>query len=218
MTPDYQSAAICAAGTLIQHNITAAPVMPIPILKSMSGVKVLSFAEMAFSTGEDRESIVRSFNESQDAVTFTKCLGDEQRYFVVYNQRLPFYIIQRALSRELGHIVLHHDGSRPEDVRMDEALCFALHLMCPRPLIRAILDAGIAITVETLGNLTGCYERCLAILRTLPAVSVPPELNRKIREQFRPYIEDFIRFQQFLTASDSTPVADFGTYMEGYEE
>ena len=218
MTPNYQAAAICAAGTLIKHNVTAAPVMSIPILKSLPGVKVLSFAEMAFTTGENRENIVRSFNESQDAVTFTKRFGDDQRYFVIYNQRLPFYIIQRALSRELGHIMLHHDGSRPEDVRTEEALCYALHLMCPRPLIHAILEAGIKITVETLGNLTGCYERCLAILRTLPSVSVPPELNRRVRDQFRPYIDDFIRFQQFLTAGDSTPVADFGTYMEGYEE
>lgn len=218
MTPDFQAAAIRAAEILISHDITAAPVAPMPILKSIPNVMVLTFAEMALSINEDRDSIVRSFNESQDAVTFTKRIDDELNYFVVYNQRLPFYILQRGLARELGHIVMRHDGTKPPTVRKDEAMCFALHLICPRPLVNAIHQSGINLTVEALGNLTGCYERCLAILRELPAVSVPAELNRKIREQFTPYINDFIRFQQFLSSGDTTPIADFGTFMEGYEE
>lgn len=218
MTPDFQTAAIRAAETLIRHKVTAAPIMPIPLLIATPGVKVLSFAEMAYTTGEDRESIIRSFNESQDAVTFTKRFNASLKYFVVYNQRLPFYILQRGLARELGHIVMQHDGSRPEEVREAEALCFALHLLCPRPLIRALEDAGISMTIETLGNITGCYERCLAILSTLPAVSVPQELNRQVRAQFQPYIDDFVSFQHFLAAGDNTPLADFGTFMDGYKE
>ena len=218
MQPDYTSAAICAAGTLIKHNVTAAPIVPIPFIKAIPGVKVLSFAEMAISIGQDRNSVVRSFNESQDAVTFTKRIDGELKYFVVYNQRLPFYILQRGLARELGHIVLHHDGSRPESVREAEAMCFALHLICPRPLIHALTEAGVRLTVEALGNITGCYERCLALLQTLPAVHVPPELNRRIREQFQTTIDDFVSFQHFLSSGDKTPLADFGTFMEGYEE
>ena len=218
MTPDFQAAAIRAAETLIKYNVTAAPILPIPILKAIPKVKVLSFAEMAYRTGEDRDSIVRSFNESQDAVTFTKRFDGGLRYFVVYNQRLPFYILQRGLARELGHIVMEHDGTRPEEVRTAEALCFALHFMCPRPLIHALIEADVAMTIETLGNITGCYERCLAILQALPAVSVPPELNRQIKRQFQPYIDDFVGFQHFLAVGDNTPLADFGTFMGGYEE
>lgn len=218
MTPDYQTAAIRATETLIAHNVTAAPIVPIPFLKKIPGVKVLSFAEMAISMGQDRDSIVRSFNESQDAVTFTKRLNGELKYFVVYNQRLPFYILQRGLSRELGHIIMRHDGSRPEFVREQEALCFSLHLICPRPLIHALTEAGVRLTVEALGNITGCYERCLAILRTLPPVHVPPEMNRRVRDQFKATIDDFVSFQHFLSAGDKTPLADFGTFMDGYEE
>ena len=218
MTPDFQTAAIRAAETLISNNITAAPIVPIPILKSIPGVKVLSFAEMAYRAGEDRDSIVRSFNEAQDAVTFTKRFGDDLRYFVIYNQRLPFYILQRGLARELGHILMRHDGTRPESVRTSEALCFSLHLLCPRPLIHALMEAGITMTVETLGNITGCYERCLSILRTIPATDVPPELNRTVKAQFKPYIDDFVSFQHFLATGDSTPLADFGTFMDGYTE
>lgn len=46
-------------------------------------------------------------------------------YLVIYNQEMPCKSIRYAVARELGHIVMEHDGSRPEDVRMEEANCFA---------------------------------------------------------------------------------------------
>ena len=218
MEPDYQRAALLATETLINYNITAAPVSPIPIIKSLPNVLLLPFAEMALQIGADRDRVINSFGEAMDAVTSVHFAASGLRYVVAYNQRLPAYIIQRALARELGHILLQHDGSRPDDVRYEEAITFARHLICPRPLIRAILDSGIRLTVETLGNITGCYERCLAGLRKTPGVSVPPELNRKIRAQFADYVTDFVRFQPILSREDETPIADFGTYMDGYEE
>ena len=193
--PDYSLAALRATETLIQYNITAAPVSPIPIIKSMRNVLLLPFAEMALQIGTDRDNVINSFGESQDAVTSVHFASCGLRYVVAYNQRLPVYLVQRALARELGHIVLHHDGSRPDDVRAEEAITFARHLICPRPLIKAILDSGIRLTIETLGNITGCYERCLAGLRKTPGVFVPAEMNRRVREQFADYIADFVRFR-----------------------
>ena len=218
MTPDYQAAAIRAAETLIKYNITAAPVSPIPIIKSMPNTLLIPFAEVAIRANADRDQIIRSFGESQDAVTSVHLTSGGLRYVVAYNQRLPAYIIQRALARELGHILLQHDGSRPDDVRTEEAITFARHLICPRPLLKAISDAGIQLSVEMLGNITGCYERCLAGLRKTPSTSVPPELNRQIRAQFADYVTDFAKFHPILSREDETPVANFGTYMDGYEE
>lgn len=218
MQPDYQLAALKATETLICYNITAAPVSPIPIIKSMHDVLVLPFAEMALQIGEDRDQIIHTFGDAQDAVTSVHLTGDGLRYVVAYNQRLPAYIVQRALARELGHILLQHDGSRPDDVRYEEAITFARHLICPRPLIKAILDSGIKLTVETLGNITGCYERCLAGLRRTPGVVIPAEMNRQIRNQFADYVKDFVNFQPILSREDETPVANFGTFMDGYKE
>ena len=218
MEPDYQRAAMLATETLIRYNMTAAPVSPIPIIKSLPNVLLIPFADVALNLGEDRDRIIDSFGESQDAVTSVHFSSGGLRYVVAYNQRLPAYLVQRSLARELGHILLQHDGSRPDDVRYEEAITFARHLICPRPLIRAILDSGIRLTVETLGNITGCYERCLAGLRKTPGVSIPAEMNRQIREQFADYVTDFVRFQPILSREDETPIADFGTYMEGYEE
>ena len=127
-------------------------------------------------------------------------------------------MVQRALARELGHIVLGHDGSRPEEVRTAEALCFAQHLLCPRPLLYAIQEAGVPLTLEVVGNVTGCYERCMAGMRKFPGVRVPAELNRAVRDLFSEYINNFLAFQPFLTWDDRSAIADFGSFMEGYEE
>ena len=218
MQPDYDLAALKATETLIRYKIKAAPVSPIPIIKSLPNVILLPFAEMALKIGEDRDQIIHTFGDAQDAVTSAHLTGDGLRYVVAYNQRLPAYIVQRALARELGHILLQHDGSRPDDVRYEEAITFARHLICPRPLIKAILDSGVRLTVETLGNITGCYERCLAGLRRTPGVVIPAEMNHQIRGQFAEYVKDFVSFQPILSREDETPVANFGTFMDGYKE
>lgn len=219
MTPDYERAALMATEMLIKHKITTAPVDPLPVFKRTPGCLVLSFTEMSGRIGVDRDRLVEMFDtESHDAVTSIHFDDGQLRYLVTYNQRLPMYLIQRALARELGHIVLGHDGSRPESVRMAEAYCFAHHFLCPRPIIRAIQDSNIPLTVEVLGAMTGCYERCLQGMRKTPAVHVPADLNRQIRDQFADYIANLIDFEEYLSVSDESMLANLGTYMDGYEE
>ena len=219
MTPDYERAAIAATEMLIKHHICTAPVLPLPVFKRTPGVLALSFTEMSARLGVDRNNILTALEtESHDAVTSIHLDDGKLRYLVTYNQRLPFYLLQRALSRELGHIVLGHDGTKPEDVRMAEAYCFAHHFLCPRPVIHAIRQSGIPFTVEVLGSMSGCYERCLQGMRKTPAVHVPAELNRQVRDQFKDYIDNFLDFERYLSKSDESMLANFGTYMDGYEE
>lgn len=220
MTPDYTRAAVKACETLIAHHITAAPIDPVPILKSLPGVLVISYADMAAQMALDRGLMLQSISpESHDAMAFTKTINGNLMYIIVYNQRLPLYLIQRALARELGHIVLGHDGSRPDDVRATEAQTYAYHLLCPRALISAVREeSGVSLTTEVLGTMTGCYERCLAGMRKTPGVRVPGELNRKIREQFSNYLLNLFDYMSIVAPSDESQLADFGSYMEGYEE
>lgn len=219
MNPDYDYAATMAYQLLIDNKIAFAPIVSMPILKAMPGTLVLSFTEMADQTGLDRKDIVTMYGaENQDAVTLVREVKGKLRYFVAYNQRLPFYMLQRSLARELGHIVLSHDGSKPLDVRMEEALVFSRHLLCPRPLIKSLQDAGISLTVEVLGNVTGCYGRCLAGMRRTPGARVPAEMNRKVREQFSDFINNYLDYHAIMPNEDDSPIADFGSFMDNYEE
>ena len=219
MTPDFDRAATAAAEVLIKYGISTAPVDPIPIFKKADGFNVITFTEMSRLVGVDRDDILSTFDvENHDAVSTVYLKNGKKHYLVAYNMRLPQYLIQRALAREMGHIVLGHDGTRPQAVRNAEAICFAHHLICPRALVHAIQESGLKITTEVLGNTTGCYERCLIGMRREPATHVPAELNRKVHEQFAEYISEFLGFQSFLSQADDSMIANFGTFMDGYEE
>ena len=43
-------------------------------------------------------------------------------------------------------------------------------------------------------------------------------MNRQIRAQFADYISEFLDFQSYLAQDDDSMIANFGTFMDGYEE
>ena len=101
MTPDYTLAATKATEMLIKHNICTAPVIPLPVFKRTLGCLVLSFTEMSMQIGIDRNNILTAIDaENHDAVTSIHMEDGKLRYLVTYNQRLPFYLLQRALARD----------------------------------------------------------------------------------------------------------------------
>jgi len=219
MTPDYQKAAITATETLIKFGINSAPVSALPILKNTPGVLVFSYQSISNHIDQDRRCVISMFGDgNQDAFTTVNMKDGKPQYIVTYNQQLSQVFVQRSLARELGHIILGHDGTLPEDVRNEEAKAFANHLLCPRPMIHAFQAAGLRITTEMLGNLTGCFDYCLSCMRRIPAVSVPVKLNRLVRDQFMDYIVNFIEYYRNATLTDGSALADFGSYMDGYEE
>lgn len=117
MKPDFQKAEQKA-----RELREAGADCPLQILKSLMNVGATSFADASVRYGVDRETLIAMFdNENQDAITMFR----DGQYLVIYNQELPCKTIRYAVARELGHIVMEHDGSRPEDVRMEEANYFA---------------------------------------------------------------------------------------------
>ena len=219
MTPDYERAAIKATETLIKYRIGSAPVDPLPILKATPGVLVMTFAEMSDMAHMDRKELISLYGcENQDAVTTAYIDGNKTHYTVTYNRLLPSRIIDMALARELGHIILGHDGTRPEEIRQEEARCFAHHFMFPRPLIHALTAANLRLTDDLVRNIAGCPDRCISCIRKQPGVTVPAELNRIVRDNFKPYIFNFFEYQRHAAAFDGSALADLGTYMNGYIE
>ena len=219
MKADYDRAATLAMETLLANNITETPIDSLSILLKYPGVRVMSFTRFATQAGIERHDLVPLFGGNQDAATFNLDLDiDGVQYVVVYNMRLPHEIILRGIARELGHIVLGHDGlTRPSPVRLAEAMCFAHHLISPRPIIFQ-LQQEIPLTMNVLTATTGCSDECVDELRTIPGVHVAPELNRKVKDLFARGIGEYIRFYKAAKKQDHTPLIDFGTYMDNYEE
>lgn len=219
MTPDFEKAALKATETLIRYNIGTAPIDALPILKNTPGVLVKTFSEISEEKNIARKDIIDTLGcKNQDAITTVLIDGSDLKYVVAYNRMLSAGIVNRALARELGHIILGHDGTRPEKVRQEEAKCFAHHLLAPRALIHALQASNIRLTTEVLGNITGFYDYCLSCIRKQPSVVVPAELNRKVRDQFMPYIKNLFEYQRYASIKDGSALADLGAYMEGYEE
>lgn len=216
MTPNYDKAATLATELLIEHAISAAPVSPLPMLKRPN-VLVVSFTEVSNIVGVERDKVLSAFSKTQDAVTSCFIDDNEKNYIVAYNQRLPVHTAQKALARQLGHVMLGHDGTRTEDVRTAEKTCFAYHLLCPRPLIRAVQEAGIEITMNVLTNMTSCDSDCVAGMKELKATHVPAELNREVKALFADYVRNFVNYRKTVKIDNSAPV-DFGHYLEGYED
>lgn len=219
-TPDFDRAATAAMEILIANQITETPVIPLPILKNYPGVRVISFTHMADVAGIEREDLVPLFGGNQDAATFHLNMAiDDVRYVVVYNMRLPHEIICRGIARELGHIVLGHDGlARRADVRMAEAMCFAHHLLSPRPIIQMLRESGMPLTMNVLASTTGCSDECVDDMQKIPGAHVPPEINRKVKDLFSRGIMEYIRFHCASPKTDRSPLVDFGTFMDNYEE
>ena len=219
MEPDYNKAATKAMEILIANNISETPVDTLSILLKYPGVRVISFKSFAIQAGIQRHDLIPLFGENQDACTFNLDMDiDGVKYVVVYNMQLPYEIIWRGIARELGHIVLGHDGqTRSTEVRMEEALCFAHHLISPRPVLH-MLQQEIPLTMNVLTATTGCSDECVDELREIPGAHVPPELNRQVKELFSRGISEYIRFYKASNKTDKSPLIDYGTFMDNYEE
>ena len=218
MTPDFDCAATMAMETLIENHITETPIDSLSMLLKQPGVRVVSFTRFASQAGMERHELVPMFGGNQDAATFNLDMIDGVRYVVVYNMRLPFDIVWRGVARELGHIVLGHDGqTRATEVRHAEAMCFAHHLISPRPILQMLREA-VPLTMNVLTATTGCSDDCVEELRTIPGANVPGEINREVRKLFERGITEYVRFNKASDKAHQSPLIDLGTYMDNYIE
>ena len=114
MQPDYKRAAVAASDTLARFGSGSSVADLLRIFQRFPNVAVFPFSLSPVSDAETWESS-----------TFVR----DHKYIVMYNDSLPDYLLRRTLARELGHVVLSHDGTGPEDVWMEEASSFAYHLL-----------------------------------------------------------------------------------------
>jgi len=113
MKPNYNKAAVNASETFSKFGSD-----PMKILQQFPNVLLISFESSDISV-------------DQDAFTCVGCNDEHLKYIVFYNQNTSPVLLRSALARELGHVILEHDGSDPEEIWTEEANCFAYHFICP---------------------------------------------------------------------------------------
>lgn len=123
MEPDYQRSANAAAHTLEKYGMESAPPDPLAVLTQLHNVLLISFASVQLE------------GNGQDSITLVDRREGRLQYIILYNSALAPSRLRRALSRELGHVILEHDRNTPENVASEEADCFSFHFLCPRPEI-----------------------------------------------------------------------------------
>ena len=118
MKPDYKTSAQKAAETFDKYKTDD----PLSVLEQMPNVLLI-----AIDAKDDNGDASCTF----DAMTVMSKPDGKARYIVIYNKNISPVRLRFALARELGHIVLQHDDSDPDDVRSEEAGSFAHYLFRP---------------------------------------------------------------------------------------
>ena len=136
MRPDYKRAAEKATETFSQYKMDADNIEPLRILRQLDNVMLVEYSISEMVDGIDFPDSTVTLDSDKDAVTLVNRINGKLKYITIYNRKVSVERLTLALSRELGHVILEHDGKTPEFVWLEEANCFAHHFLCPLSIIQ----------------------------------------------------------------------------------
>lgn len=218
-TADYTTAATQAARALIKFGVSRTPIYPQQIIQASQIATMVSFEHE--SEVDELTLCTRLTNIRHTDLVFSSeyetAEGKIHHLFAV-NRNAPLGHLKLALAVELGHIYLGHSKYLLDArKKREEAQCFAIHLEFPRALIRMLEERGFVFTKKTFSRIFGDCEWCLDSILNASPVVVSPELNRLVKEQFTPYVNQLDEIG-ILSIPVHGEELDLSTYMAGYEE
>ena len=178
MSADLDRAAAMALLTLKKLQISTLPVDPMAILRQCRRTKVYTWKEYCALIAERFPVASRLPHPEAMTQRYTTPAGLD--YWIVYfdDKMLRYARYNFSVAHELGHIVLKHTGTSPEEER--EADTFASHLLVPRPVLSCIRHTNITDLCATFG----VSESCMRTVFSSPACRLDPVLTTHIRNQF----------------------------------
>lgn len=216
---DRFTAATQACRALIKFGISRTPIYAHQILQQSLYATMISFSDDSELDEIERIGDLTTYRRIDGMVMSSVRSDSQQSYLFAVNRDVPMGKLRLALAVELGHIYLGHVGYRREDISRQEAECFATHLEFPRPLIRLLAERGFVFTEESFQRIFGDCEWCLDSILHAEPVTVSPELNRLLKEQFTPYVNSLDAMGVLkIPARSGETVLNFDRYMAGYEE
>lgn len=220
-TADCTTAATQALRALVKFGIARTPVYPQHIIQHSQYATLITFDdESEIDEVVLNSSILTSLHGNDIFVSamFTNMQGEDHYLFIV-NRSSHIGHLKLALGVELGHIYLGHASLlRNKTRKMQEAECFAMHLIFPRPVIKLLSERGFVFTKKTFSRIFGDCDWCLNSLLNAKAVQVSPELNHLVKEQFIPYVNKLEEIGIIDLPVGTDEVLDFSNYMAGYED
>lgn len=216
---DCTTAATQAARALIKFGISRTPIYPQQIVQASDRATMVSFADL-----DEIDDIVGTnsvFTMENKNLVWTSIVPEENgihSYLFTVNRNAPMGRLKLALAIELGHIYLGH-GSHilGSEKARKEAECFALHLEFPRALIKLLQEREVVLTKVMFSRIFGDCEWCLDSILNAEPVTISPDLNRLVKEQFAPYVDKLEDIGIFL-ADPRGEELDLSKYMAGYED
>jgi len=206
-TIDCITAATQALRALVKFKISRTPIYPQQILQASSMATLVTFDE---EKDEYNKGTIVSYQ-------IEKRKNGNIHYAFHTNNNAPIGFISLSLAVYLGDIYLGH--GLHHTVNWNDARCFAMHLMFPRPVIKLLDERGYAFTEKSFAKIFGFYDWCIDALKNAPPVETSPELNRLVKEQFTPYIDLLDEIGELEQGEiGEEKLLDLKKYMAGYEE
>lgn len=218
---DCTTAATQALRALIKFGIARTPIYPQHIFQHSKYATVITYGqeteldEVMINT---KAMTARAEKNLYMSSLYTNSKG-EDHYLFSLNRNADIGKLKLSLAIELGHIYLGHTALlRNRTRKAQEAQCFAMHLVFPRPVIQLLRDRGTLLTKRTFSRIFGDCDPCLESLENARPVTVSPELNRLVKEQFVPYIDTLEELGVLTMTRYRGDELDLKNYMAGYEE
>ena len=206
---DCITAATQALRALVRFRISRTPIYPQQIMQASPLATMATFDGIAEADEEDLYPIVKHGEMTRK--------DGSQHYIFYVDRNAPIGHLSLSLAVALGHIYLGHDENHLDDAMEREAECFAAHMMFPRPVIRLLEERKYAFTEESFARIFGYCDWCIDSLQAAPKVTVSAELNRLVKDQFRPYVDTLEEMNVLKPIARNRPL-DLSRYMDGYED
>lgn len=176
----FELATTLAYQCLLARNVRTLPVSPESMLRNCANTRLLTVEQAAEAMHQPLYRVERDLSVAE-AWTYRLHGEDGQRhYIVVVNRDVHPGRLNFNLAHELGHILMEHWGENQNEEQ--EADCFAMHLLCPVPAVRQMMNADGRAWAEQVA--AQCFVSVSAVQTAarLPGRPVNQALEAQVAE------------------------------------
>lgn len=207
----FERAVTTAYECLVKNNVRALPVDVESLLSHYRNTHVLDVEQAADMLNKPTWLLNKDL-QMAEAWTYRMSDAAGETHYVVLLRREGVHParLRFNMAHELGHIALGHEGSNENEER--EANCFAMHLLCPVPVLREMMNGQKQVWAEQVA--AKCFVSVAAVqsIARRPARPVRRALENQVAELLEGQGEAYLVHPARTRLWHRVPV---GTYVSG---